>query len=261
MAEYKAAYADAPPVLGIVTDFAVHGFWVHADVDAYAVATEAMRDALIARGVPAERVLASGIPVHPRFARNVEPRAVLRARLGLPQDGPVVLLMGGGLGIGPLERMLHAMERLEAPAAVVAIAGRNARVERRLPTVAQGLSRPVHVLGFVENVYDYMHACDVLVTKPGGLTAAEALVAKIPMVLSRPLPGQEERNSRLLVEAGCAVRVRSLGELPGALDSVLSDPERRARMVAAATGLGRPNAAREIGMLVARLARPREEVA
>ncbi|HEY9084502.1 MAG TPA: glycosyltransferase [Candidatus Tyrphobacter sp.] len=261
MAEYKAAYPDAPPVLGIVTDFAVHGFWVHADVDAYAVATESIREALVARGVPAKKVVATGIPVHPRFARSVEPRAQLRLRLGLPLQRPVILLMGGGLGLGPLERMLRAIERLETPAAVVAIAGRNGRVERRLAAIAQGLSLPVRVLGFVENVYDYMHACDALVTKPGGLTVAEALVAKVPMVLSRPLPGQEERNSRLLVETGCAVRVRRLGELPGALDTLLSDAERRERMVIAASALGRPNAAREIGMLISRLARVKEEVA
>ncbi len=259
MAEYKAAYADAPPVVGIVTDFAVHGYWVHGNVDGYAVATEAMRAALIARGVPAERILTSGIPVHPRFSRNGESKDELRRRLGLPEDGPVVLLMGGGLGIGPLERMMRALEHLETQVSAVAIAGRNGRTERRARGVAQRLGLPVKVLGFVENVYDYMHACDVLVTKPGGLTAAEALVAGLPMVLCRPLPGQEERNSRFLVEGECAVRVRRLEELPGALSAVLSDPDRRARMRAAAAALGRPHAAREVGALIARLARVQEE--
>ena len=65
---------------------------------------------------------------------------------------------------------------------------------------------PVRVLRFVDNVYDYMHAADVLVTKPGGLSTAEALVAQVPLVLCKPLPGQEERNARVLVEAGAAVR-------------------------------------------------------
>jgi processive 1,2-diacylglycerol beta-glucosyltransferase len=260
MAEYKAAYADAPPVLGIVTDFAVHGFWVHENIEAYAVATESLRDDLVARGIPAERIGAAGIPVHPRFADRAESRSALRARLGL-SERPTVLLMGGGLGIGPFERMLESVDELDESVAVVAIAGRNVKAERRALSVAGKLHCPVHVLGFVENVYDYMLACDVLVTKPGGLTAAEALAAGIPMVLCRPLPGQEERNSRVLVEANCAVRVRSVKELPAALDTVLSDPDRRARMVSAAALLGRPQAAREIGLLIARMAGASEAVA
>lgn len=259
MAEYKAAYDDAPPVLGVVTDFAVHGFWVHANVDGYAVATDAMRGALAARGVAAERIVTTGIPVHPHFLNQMEPRSALRARLGLPEEGAIVLLMGGGLGIGPLERMMEALERLEGPVAAVAIAGRNGRTERRARAASASLHLPVRVLGFVENVYDYMHACDVLVTKPGGLTAAEALVAGIPMVLCRPLPGQEERNARFLVDGGCAMRVRRLEELPEVLSAVLSDADRRARMRCSALALGRPHAAREIGGLIARLARVREE--
>jgi processive 1,2-diacylglycerol beta-glucosyltransferase len=259
MAEYKAAYPDAPPVVGVVTDFAVHGFWVHANVDGYAVATDAMRNALAARGVPVERIVATGIPVHPRFVNRAETRSALRARLGLPQEGPIVLLMGGGLGIGPLERMMDALERLDRPVAAVAIAGRNGRIERRARAASAGLHPPVCVLGFVENVYDYMHACDVLVTKPGGLTTAEALVAGIPMVLCRPLPGQEERNLRFLTEGGGAIRARTLEELPAALSAVLFDSDRRARMRAAASALGRPHAAREVGALIARLARVQEE--
>jgi processive 1,2-diacylglycerol beta-glucosyltransferase len=259
MAEYKAAYPDSPPIVGIVTDFAVHGFWAHADVDGYAVATESMRAALAARGIPADRVLTTGIPVHPRFVKGAEPKQALRARLGLPEQGRVVLLMGGGLGIGPLERMMQALERVDAPVAAVAIAGRNGRTERRARAAAQTLRSKVNVVGFVENVYDYMHACDVLVTKPGGLTAAEALVAGIPMVLCHPLPGQEERNARFLVEGGSAVRVRRLEDLPSALSALLSDADRREHMTAAAAALGKPHAARDVGALIARLARMQQE--
>ncbi|MGH7737874.1 MAG: MGDG synthase family glycosyltransferase [Candidatus Tyrphobacter sp.] len=261
MAEYKAAYAGAPPVMGIVTDFAVHGFWAHENVDAYAVATEALRSDLAARGIDARRIAVTGIPVHPGFWRHPEPKAAVRRRLGLPVEGSIVLVMGGGLGIGPLERMLCAVDDVRGCAAIVAIAGRNAKVERRAQAVACRLRSRIYALGFIENVYDYMRACDVLVTKPGGLTAAEALAAGIPMVLCRPLPGQEERNSRILVEAGSAIRVRAVKELPAALDMVLSDPDRRARMVSAAATLGRPRAAEEIARLIGQMAQADEAVA
>ena len=189
MAEYKRVFADAPPVVGIVTDFAVHAFWMHRNIDGYVVASDAVRDAMIARGIPAERVEAAGIPVRSEFVRGNETRDALRERLDLPRDRRVVLMMGGGLGIGPLERMMRALERVPIPLAAVVIAGRNARSERRVRAAAESIGYPVRALRFVENVYDYMHAADAFITKPGGLSTAEALVAGVPMVLCKPLPG------------------------------------------------------------------------
>src|SRR6202011_28241 len=68
MAEYKREYTDAPPVVGIVTDFVVHPFWIHRNIDGYAVATRTMRQALMARGVDAERIGVTGIPIDGHFA-------------------------------------------------------------------------------------------------------------------------------------------------------------------------------------------------
>jgi processive 1,2-diacylglycerol beta-glucosyltransferase len=259
MAEYKRSFADAPPVVGIVTDFAVHGFWVHHNVDRYVVATDAMRDALTARGVARERVSVSGIPVRPEFAPGPEPREALRERLDLPRDRKIALLMGGGLGIAPLERMLGALSSVRTPLAAVVVAGKNARIERRLTTAAESVSYPVRALRFVDNVYDYMHAADVLVTKPGGLSTAEALVAQVPMVLCKPLPGQEERNARVLVGSGAALRARRIDELPAAIAAALTDANCRERLVAAARRLGRPDAACDAASMIAQMVKVRKE--
>ncbi len=260
MAEYKTLFSDAPPVVAIVTDFAVHSFWVHENIDAYCVATDEMREAIVARGVAPERVLVSGIPVRREFATRSEPRGALRERLDLPRDRHVVLLMGGGLGIAPVERMLAALKGVRAPLAAVVIAGRNARIGRRLTQTAERVEYPVRALGFVDNVYDYMHAADVLVTKPGGLTTAEALVARIPIVLCKPLPGQEERNARVLLQCGAAVRVRRMDELPEMLDMLLSDTALRERMLNSAARIARPNAAVDAAKMVSALVHARKEV-
>ena len=260
MAEYKRSYADAPPVVGIVTDFAVHAFWIHDNIDGYCVATETMREMMIARGVRPERIATSGIPVDPRFAAHAAPASGLRERLGLPTGRPIALVMGGGLGIGPLERLLRAMEGVETPIAAVVVAGRDKRVETRVLAAAESISYPVRVLRFVDNVYDYMHAADVFVTKPGGLSTAEALAAQIPMVLFKPLPGQEERNVRVLSDWGVATRARTIDALPAALKSILTDSPRRERMIASARLYGRPNAAREAASMIFRLAAAPKEV-
>jgi processive 1,2-diacylglycerol beta-glucosyltransferase len=169
-------------------------------------------------------------------------------------------LMGGGLGIAPVERMLRALNSARVPLAAVVVAGRNARIGRRLSETAEGVEYPVRSLRFVDNVYDYMHAADLLVTKPGGLTTAEALVAQIPMVLCKPLPGQEERNARVLVEAGAAVRMRRVAELAAVVEELLADATWRGQMTAAARRIGRPNSAGEAAAMIARLVESRKEI-
>jgi processive 1,2-diacylglycerol beta-glucosyltransferase len=86
MAEYKRQFDPDLPVVGIVTDFVVHPFWIYSNIDAYSVATPEMRATLTARGVAAERILLSGIPVDPRFATPRLPVDRLRAELDLPRD-------------------------------------------------------------------------------------------------------------------------------------------------------------------------------
>jgi processive 1,2-diacylglycerol beta-glucosyltransferase len=250
MAEYKKQFDDAPPVVGVVTDFVVHAFWIHRNIEAYAVATEEMRATLVARGIPSDRIVISGIPVNGAFGVPYPDRDALRDQLGLPRDRQVVLLMGGGLGIGPLETMMQALDKVNVPLCAVAIVGRSARSEQRVLDRAHRIHYPVRVVRFVNNVHDYMHASDILITKPGGLTSSEALAARLPMVLFKPLPGQEERNTRYLVQRRAALRAKNARDLTRNVESLLSSEERREQMRAAMQSLGKPNAAAEIAAAI-----------
>jgi processive 1,2-diacylglycerol beta-glucosyltransferase len=250
MAEYKKQFADAPPIFGVVTDFVVHAFWIHKNIDGYAVATDEMRTTLIARGVPADRIVVSGIPVKGAFGSIPLDRGAVRDRLGLPRDRSVVLLMGGGLGIGPLETMLRALDAVSEPLCAVAIVGRSKRSEQRVLEYADRVQFPLRIERFVNNVHDYMHACDLLVTKPGGLTSSEALAAEIPMVLFKPLPGQEERNTRYLVQRRAAVRAKNEDDLAETVQSLLASPAKLERMRAAMALVRKPDASVDIARAI-----------
>ncbi|MDQ6780385.1 MAG: hypothetical protein M3Z37_04425, partial [Candidatus Eremiobacteraeota bacterium] len=82
MAEYKKQFADSPPVMGVVTDFAVHTFWIHRNIDGYAVASDEMRATMIGRGIDRSRIIVSGIPVNASFVTKPVNRTVLRDELG-----------------------------------------------------------------------------------------------------------------------------------------------------------------------------------
>ena len=252
MSAYKRLYDPTLPVMGIVTDFVVHPFWIYKNVDAYAVATPEIRAALIGRGIESDRIGVDGIPVDARFGAPPPDRGALRDALGLPRGASVALVMGGGLGLGPLATAVRALARTTVPLLPVVIVGKNRRLERRVVEEARRDGADVRVLGFVENVFDWMHAADVLVTKPGGLTTSEALAARLPMVLLRPLPGQEERNARYLASRGAALRVAGGGELVRAVDAVLSGTAQRVRDGAAP--LAHPDAAERIAARIAAFA-------
>ena len=254
MSAYKRLYDPTLPVMGIVTDFVVHPFWIYKNVDAYAVATPEIRAALVGRGIDPQRIGVDGIPVNPLFGDPPSDRGKLRETLALPREGPVVLVMGGGLGLGPVAATVRALARADERVTPVVIVGKNKRLERRVAEEARRASADVRVLGFVENVFDWMHAADVLVTKPGGLTTSEALAADVPLVLLPPLPGQEERNARYLVSHGAALRAARSNDLVRIVDAVLRDASVAVRMRTAAAQLAHPNAAERIAARLAVLA-------
>lgn len=249
MAEYKREFSDAPPVMGVVTDFVVHPFWIHRNIDRYAVGTTAMRQTLVARGVLPQRVMVTGIPIDSRFARATSKRRA-RQIIGVGTDKTTILLMGGGLGIGPLESALVAIDRLENDVQTVVVVGKNPQLERRLREVAHNLQHRVRIVGFIQNVYDYMRAADVLVSKPGGLTSSEALATELPIIMLRPLPGQEERNTRYLEDRGVGIRVERSRELTTTLAKLLAEPAMIERMRRSTRALAHPEAAMTVAGVI-----------
>ena len=243
------------PVATAITDYSIHPIWVYRGMDRYYVGAEAVREELVDTGVvPAERVEVTGVPIDPRFAVSI-PKDEARRTLGLDPDPsrPTVLLMGGGFGWGPLEGMLDVVLDLPERVQALVIAGRNERLRERLLARARGQEQRIQVHGFTDRVDLFLAASDVLVGKSGGLTSSEAMARGVPMVVVRPIPGQEERNCDFLQESGAAVRARDLDELHYRLRHLLENPDDLAQMRARALAVGRPRSAHAVASAVLRL--------
>jgi processive 1,2-diacylglycerol beta-glucosyltransferase len=230
----------------VVTDFDVHAMWLCRHYEHYFVALDETRAHLEELGVPASKVSVTGIPIDPVFSKPKD-QAAMRRKHGLEPERVTILVSAGGFGVGRIETLLQALSKLNHPAQIVPVCGRNeellsslqARVDAQ-PRDARVLVKP---LGFTREMDELMAASDLIVGKPGGLTTSEALARGLVFVIVNPIPGQEERNADHLLEEGAAIRCNNLPVLAYKIDRLLDDPERLEGMRANARRLGRPTAA------------------
>ncbi len=237
------------PLVAVVTDFAIHSYWVYKEVDLYCVASEEARQELIRHGISSSRIAVTGIPISPSFLRRL-PKETARARLRLDAERPTVLIMGGSQGLGPLQEMLEHLHEL--PLQCIVNAGLNRELFRALHK-RFGRDKRVRLFGYTRMINTFMDAADLLVTKPGGLTSSEALAKSLPMVITHPIPGQEERNARYLLKSGAAVQADEPAEIAAMVETLLNHPARLRRMAEKTKEIARPYAAIEIARHLDRL--------
>ena len=228
-----------PFVVSIVTDFEAHALWMDACVDLYCVAAEETKARLVARGAPAENAVATGIPIAAKFSSKPDAQA-LRKTLGLRDDQPVLLVLSGGFGMGPVAEILAELDKVPQLFQTVVVTGRNEELRRNL--AAQTRKHPTHVLGFSTNMHELMAVADLIITKPGGLTSSEALAMGKPLFILNPIPGQEAANSDFLLERGAAAKVNRVEDLPFRIEQLLGS-KKLAEMAKAAKSLGHPQSA------------------
>ena len=238
----KKKEGPQPLVVSVVTDFEAHALWMDSGVDLYCVAAEQTKARLVARGAAAENVIAAGIPIAPKCSAKPDARGV-RKTYGLRDDLPVLLVLSGGFGMGPVGKILGELDKVSHEFQTLAVCGRNEELRREL--ASQDRKHPTHVLGFASNMHELMAVADLIITKPGGLTSSEALAMGKPLLILDPIPGQEAANSDFLLEHGAAVKVNRVEDLPYRIEQLLGS-KKLAEMAKAAKALGRPKAAEAI---------------
>ncbi|CAB4265896.1 unnamed protein product [Prunus armeniaca] len=203
----------------VVTDLSTcHPTWFHKLVTrCYCPTTEVAKRALKA-GLQPSQIKVYGLPVRPSFVKPVRPKAELRRELGMEEDLPAVLLMGGGEGMGPIEATARALgdalydENLGEPVGqVLVICGRNKKLANKLLSINWKI--PVQVKGFVTKMEECMGACDCIITKAGPGTIAEAMIRGLPIILNDYIAGQEVGNVPYVVENGCGKYSKSPKEI------------------------------------------------
>lgn len=232
----------------VVTDFHFHAFWITRAFNWYFVAQEDDKIHMEALGLPGDRIMITGIPVEPEFAQPVNADAVLQ-RHGLQMGRPTFLVVGGALGLSPATAVVRQLLNLDRDFQAVIVCGRNEEMQDDIVQLVKSRPGDFRVLGYTAEISELMAASTMILTKPGGMTTAEALARGLPMMILDPIGGQEERNSDVLLEAGAAVKCTEVTLVAHKLRRLIDDPPRLERMREAARQLGRPNAARDIARI------------
>lgn len=241
----KALGPRRPRFYGVVTDLvSAHSLWYHHRLDLCFLPTAAAADRARRNGMAADRLRIVGLPVAERFCQPAGDPAALRTQLGWPQDLPMVLLVGGGEGMGPLFETARAIARSGTRAALAIVAGRNESLRRRLEQVNWEV--PARVYGFEQRMPEMMRAATLLVTKAGPSTIAEATNAGLPLVLYSYLPGQEEGNVDFVVTGGLGRWAPGPAQSATAVQELLASPADLERAAAACRRAARPQAAATI---------------
>jgi len=227
--------------------------WAQPEVDLFPCAPGEPAAQLAAAGVPASKILPCGVPVSPPPA-NLPDRATLRARLGVEPAVPLLLVVFGGLGKPRPQCIAEELAKINSPLQVVFITRRKPRLTAEVERLSKGRPR-TRVFGWVDNMQEWMAAADLMLSRAGGATVAEALNAGLPILGFDPPPGDERRVCEL-IETSWQVGywVKRPGEISARIMHLLANPKELERFHANALARARPRAAFDAAVAILQLA-------
>ena len=206
------------PLITVVTDFNIHSSYVNTNTDYYVIPHEDLTYVIENFGVAKEKVLPFGIPIKKEFC-ELHTREELLMKLGF-ENRKSILVMGGGLGLGGINGIVKAIDDYMENVQIIAIAGRNNRLETKLKSLST--KNKLMVYGFVNNIHELIELSDCIITKPGGVSVSEVLSREKPLVIFSPLPGQEYENAEFLLNSGAAVTTSDVKKIPVLINQIFN---------------------------------------
>jgi processive 1,2-diacylglycerol beta-glucosyltransferase len=256
LAEAKQRVDKPFHLVSIPTDFHVNRFWVHPGIDTYIVAHEQIAQTLSKNyHVEAKKIRVHGIPIRPVFGMAAKiGKKSWKERLGLSPELFTVLVSGGEGGYGRMDDVLRELMKDAEPLQIVVITGKNEGLRKHLDGWLKKETPRHHVVvkGYEPNIWQWIGAADAYITKPGGISCAEALALKTPLIVYQPLPGQEKHNTAFLLQHQAALFAERLEEITQAIRH-WRERQQWEKAIERMEGLRRPESAKQIAKYLLRL--------
>ncbi len=249
VAHYKMEHNLKTTIIGVLTDFSPHSFWINEGVDYYVVPSVEAKERFIKKGVPSDAIKVYGIPMRSKFSSQLDKNPIAK-KLELDPEIPTVVIMGGGQGLGPIKSTVKSLIKVKMDFQMIVLAGVNKKIISSLKRYTKRSEKKILIYEFATNVDELMELATIIITKPGGITTAECLAKGLPMVIVNPIPGQEMRNTDFLIKKGVGIRIDDTNDIGEEVELLLKSPERLASMSKAAYENARPHAALDIAKLI-----------
>ncbi len=214
------------PLVTVITDYTIHGQWIHPGVDLNIVGCKKIYEGLVKWGIDPSRIQVSGIPVNPHFEYKLD-KTQIRMKIGLSPDRITFLIMGGAYGVlDKAQALCSDILNIERPIQAIIVCGKDNKLYHSIDEIVTEARNPVVRYGFVDNIDELMTAADVIITKAGGLTVSESLSKHLPMIIYKPIPGQEEDNALYIQEVGAGCIVNNYEEFKSIILELINHPEK-----------------------------------
>lgn len=240
------------PLITLMTDYGLHRAWIADHVDAYVVASASMIPQMEFMGVDRSKVYPFGIPVENVFFTKADKPALLK-KFGLDPSLPTVLIMAGSFGVTKILNIYRQLVHTDIVFQIVVITGKNEKLYAAFADEVEKSPKKTKLIYFTDEVENFMHASDLLVTKPGGLTVSEALACNIPLAVFDAIPGQEEDNADFLLSNNMAVKLEPGTDCGKTIRSLLEDNRRLEQMRSNCEEFDKSHAAENIVELTRKL--------
>lgn len=251
----EKGYLEREKLISLITDYDSHRTYIGKNIDAFVLAEPHMAKKLIKEyDVDPQKIHPLGIPIFDSFTDTSFDKTEICKREGLDPNKQTVLLMAGSFGVTSVLDFYKELALESENLQFIVITGNNKKLYRHLEELIDEISTKdnTKLLFFVDNVQDYMHVSDVIVTKPGGLTVTESLACHLPLAIYSAFPGQELDNAIFLAKQNAAVM---LDKKKGAEEVIelLEDKPRLESMRQTCKRLAIPNSAEKIFRLAIQL--------
>lgn len=247
--EYRDKTGEIIPTFNVVTDFCLHKIWVHKNIDKYYVASEQVKKKILELGVKPNQVRITGIPIREQFEHSKGEKvnnAKVYTKYNLDPTREIVLIMAGAHGVlKNVDKLCESLSK-ENNLQIVIVCGKNETLKKKLDPIAKLYPKTIIPLGYVENVDELFRISSCMITKPGGITLSEATALGVPVILYKPVPGQERENALFFEKKKSAVIVNDYKEMKEVVLNLLEDKKTLEVMRKNIKKMYHPNAAKAV---------------
>lgn len=217
------------PLYTVITDIvSMRNNWIIKEQANSFVPTEQSKAFFENRGISSEKMVVSGLPVHPNFYKKIENKDEIKVKYNVNKDIFTIMIIMGGNGSYSIYTYCKLIENLNLPVQIIACCGKSKSLKEKIEIFSKNSKIPIYTFGFTKEIPELMQMSDLLITKPGSVSIAESITQNLPILIdaSSYIMWQEKGNDEYIEKNNIGGAFRSKKELTEKLIDLVKNKEK-----------------------------------